>query len=53
MLFSLGTMPLRILRISVRITPDPGGGTVYSVILFSKSAVTGGDQLTLKCNALA
>lgn len=46
-------MPFRIFRISARITPDPGGGTEYSVILFAKCAVTGAVQLTLKCNALA
>jgi hypothetical protein len=42
-------MPFRILRISASITPDPGGGTEYSVILFVSCAVTGAVQLTLKC----
>jgi len=46
-------MSFRILRISARITPEPGGGTEYSVILFANFAVTGAVQLTLKCNALA
>lgn len=41
-------MPFRILRISARRTPDPGGGTEYIVTLFIRLAVTGAAQLTLK-----
>jgi hypothetical protein len=45
-------MPFRILRIKARITPDPGGGTEYIVILFARCAVTGAVHLTLKRKGL-